>query len=308
MDDCDHWPECETCTRTFRTQRACNQHMNDLDHWAPVFECETCTREFHSQMAANQHMTAVGHWTPKIPCETCGKKFHTQNAAGQHMNDLGHWAPKIPCETCNLKFRTHNAANQHMEKYAHYKAYCKDCGVRFQNENNLKMHLNSKIHRGTNVSCPFCKANYATASGLTHHLETGSCPRASKLNRDSILRMVRERDPHGTITKKQIEWHQDEDIKYSATTRAFNGSYWECYLCHSGFNTINALNAHLNSPAHKQKVYRCPNSKAKCGKEFVTLAGLFNHLESEACAFTRFEKVQQQVGNVLQGGKLITFS
>jgi len=120
--------------------------------------------------------------------------------------------------------------------------------------------------------------------------------------------MIRERDPHGIITKKQIEWHQDDKVKYSATKRAFNGSYWECYLCHRNFNTVDALNTHLNSPAHKQKVYHCPSPKAKCGKEFVTLAGLFNHLESEACAFMRFEKVQQRVGNILRGGKRITFS
>jgi galactose-1-phosphate uridylyltransferase len=169
-------------------------------------------------------------------------------------------------------------------------------------------HLNSKIHRGTNVPCPFCKTNYTTASGLTHHLETSSCPRAPNLNRESILCIIRERDLHGAITNKQIEWHQDENIRYSATKHAFNGSYWECYMCPNKFNTVNALNAHLNSPTHKQKVYHCPNSKAKCGKEFVTLAGLFNHLESEACAFMRFEKVQQQVGNVFRGGKLITFS
>lgn len=120
--------------------------------------------------------------------------------------------------------------------------------------------------------------------------------------------MVSERDPHGIITTKHIEWHQDENIEYSATKRAFNGSHWECYLCHKNLNTVNALNAHLNSPAHKQKAYRCPNLNVKCGKEFITLAGLFNHLESEACAFMRFEKVQQRVTNVLQGKKRIAFS
>ena len=71
---------------------------------------------------------------------------------------------------------------------------------------------------------------------------------------------------------------------------------------------MNALNAHLNSSVHKQKVYHCPNTKSKCEKQFVTLAGLFNHLESEACAFMRFEKVQRQVRDVLQGGKLIAFA
>lgn len=154
MDDYDHWPECDTCVRTFRTQRACNQHMNDLDHWAPVFECETCTKEFGSQMAANQHMTDVRHWIPKIPCETCGKKFHTQNAGNQHMDDLGHWAPKIPCETCGKKFRTHDVANRHMEKHAHWKAYCKECKRHLGNENNLKMVRPPKLRCVSNAYEP----------------------------------------------------------------------------------------------------------------------------------------------------------
>ncbi|OCL13649.1 hypothetical protein AOQ84DRAFT_282691 [Glonium stellatum] len=278
MDEYDHWPECQTCPRTFRTQQSCNQHMNDTDHWAPRFECESCTRDFRSQNAANQHMTAVRHWAPRIPCETCEKKFHTQNAADQHMDAL-----------------------------AHYKNYCKSCGLRFQNENNLRMHLNSKIHRGTNVPCPFCRVGYTSASGLTHHLETGACTRAPNLNRETILNMIRERDPHGVITNKQIGWHKEENVKYSATNHAFNGYYWECYVCHNEYTTVNALNAHINSPSHKQKVYRCPNSKVQCGKQFVTLAGPFNHLESEACAFMRFENVQRQMTHVLQGRKLIAF-
>jgi hypothetical protein len=120
--------------------------------------------------------------------------------------------------------------------------------------------------------------------------------------------MIRARDPQSHITKKQIQWHQQENVTYSATEHAFNGYNWECYLCPSNFSSASALNAHLNSSAHKQKAYHCPNSTAACKKDFVTLAALFNHLESEACAFMRFEKVQQRVGTVLQGRKLITLS
>lgn len=110
MDEYDHWPECEACPKTFRTWRACNQHMNDTDHWARTYECETCTKEFRSWNAANQHMNALRHWAPKVPCETCDKKFHTQSAADQHMEALGH-----------------------------YWNYCKACDRHFMNENNLKM-------------------------------------------------------------------------------------------------------------------------------------------------------------------------
>ena len=215
-----------------------------------------------------------------------------------------------------------------MRALAHYTNYCKACDRRFGNDNELRMvsislcpllntlcvlnlllqHLNSKTHRGNNVPCPFCNKAYTTATGVVHHLESGSCLNAPKLNRETILDIVRSRDPAGVITNKQIEWHEERSVTYEAGAHAFNGFAWECYICHSEFRMVSALNAHLNSARHKEKVYHCPNANNRCGKQFVNLAGLFNHLESEACAFMRFEKVQQNFGDVLQGQRRIAFS
>lgn len=115
--------------------------------------------------------------------------------------------------------------------------------------------------------------------------------------------MIQERDPNGTVTKKEID-HSDLPIRYAANNRAFNGRRWEFYMCHREFDTVDYLNTLLNSPAHKQNIYHCPNRK--CEREFSTLAALFNHLESEACGCMKFEKVQGEVGDVLRG-KMITF-
>ncbi|KAL4912029.1 hypothetical protein BDW62DRAFT_195537 [Aspergillus aurantiobrunneus] len=186
-------------------------------------------------------MNSLDHWAPRFECETCTKTFSSQNAAIQHMNATGHWAPKIPCETCNHKFYTQSAANQHVKALGHYQHYCKSCDRQFPNDNNLRMHLNSKIHRGRNIVCPFCKAGYTTASGLSHHLETSSCPNAPHLSRETIYRMVRKRDPHGVITHKQIGWIDEENAHYSATTKTWNGDGYECYLCHREFRYITAL-------------------------------------------------------------------
>ncbi|KAK2861159.1 hypothetical protein FQN49_004485 [Arthroderma sp. PD_2] len=270
------------------------------------YECETCTRQFATWRSCCQHMNATVHWAPTYECESCSKDFYSQNAANQHMDAVGHWASGYECETCNNKYRSRDDAIQHMEDYWHYNLYCDPCDRTFQNQNNLKMHLTSKVHRGGSVRCPFCGGGFTTASGLVHHLERAACPRAPNMNRETILRKIREIDPHSRVANRQIDWRNEEDrMWYSATSHAFNGRCWQCYLCHSGFNTINGLNRHLNSSAHKQKVYRCPNSRAECAKEFVTLAALFNHLESESCAAMRFDAVQRGVNDMIMGRRLI---
>ena len=311
---------CDTCERTFRTQEACDQHMNDTGHWEESYECETCEKTFTTLDGAEQHMRALGHWAPKVPCQMCSKKFRTQHEADQHMSDTGHWAPRFPCETCGKMFYSENSAEQHMEALGHWANYCSECDRHFANANNFRIvrtpyplnpliltligqHLNSRTHRGKTVTCPFCKLNYTSASGLTAHLEAGSCTNAPGANRGTIHLMIRERDPNGAITRKEID-HDNLCIRYTANHRAYNGCAWECYMCHSEFSTVEQLNNHLNSPVHKEKIYHCPNKK--CRREFSTLAALFNHLESETCAFIRFEKVQGAVGDVLKG-KMITF-
>lgn len=136
---------------------------------------------------------------------------------------------------------------------------------------------------------------------MSHHLETGSCPNAASLNRNTIHKAIQQRDPHGLVTMKQLEWHAEVE----ATDRCWNGYGYECYLCHKVYNSLRDLNSHVNSGPHRQKIYHCPNRG--CSKEFVSLAALFNHLESESCGFISFEKVQKSVTGILGGHRYIAF-
>ncbi|KAL4902306.1 hypothetical protein BDW74DRAFT_186870 [Aspergillus multicolor] len=179
--------ECEYCNDTFSLRDDLDDHLDDYDHWV---ERETCNRDFRSHQACDQHMDATEHWAPSWPCETCDATSYSQSAMVQHMNALGH-----------------------------YRNYCKACDRHFQNENNLRAHLNFKLHRGRPTLCPFCKSNYTTASGLFHHLETGSCTAAPSMDRESIYRPIRARDPHG-------------NGRYAATSQSWNGYNYKCYLCH----------------------------------------------------------------------------
>lgn len=105
------------------------------------------------------------------------------------------------------------------------------------------------------------------------------------------MRDLHQCDVNGLFTNKQIEWHQDIHLDYQATGSTYNRYSWESYPCQREFKLRSGLNQHINSPAHQKKVSHYSN-RVRC-KEFVALATLFNHLESETCEFMRFEKAQQ---------------
>ena len=101
------------------------------------------------------------------------------------------------------------------------------------------------------------------------------------------------RDPHGSITQHLLEY--PTPTSYEATEHAYDyeSGMYECYLCTGEFRNLRALNQHLSSPAHEQKLYNCPNRN--CRRPFSTLGALVNHIESETCGFMNFRAVQRNV-------------
>lgn len=120
-----------------------------------------------------------------------------------------------------------------------------------------RQHLNSRVHRGRQIKCPFCSRLFTTAAGLAHHLESASCPNASGLGRDGLYRFVRSKDPQGLISKNLIEWTGSSH--YEADSGAWNGNGYTCPLCHRQFVSLVGLNQHLNSP-----IRECSLSRAFC--------------------------------------------
>ena len=49
---------CDTCSASYSYRSDCNYHMGYYNHWA-VFECETCGRTFRCQRASEQHMGSI---------------------------------------------------------------------------------------------------------------------------------------------------------------------------------------------------------------------------------------------------------
>ncbi|KAI1385410.1 uncharacterized protein F4822DRAFT_412972 [Hypoxylon trugodes] len=262
--------------------------------------CGTCWRQFRNTYARQQHMDALDHDVPEHECDRCTLYFMSRSAVVNHMNAKNHWY--YDCDFCDETWPDTEALEEHeIEEHL----YCADCDRSFTSRNNIRMHRNSRIHRGANMECPFCRQCYTSATGLSHHLENGACPRAPSLNREVVYEIVRSKDPGGLISKNLVGWRGNAPY-YEATAQAWNGYAYECYLCHRQFGRLESLNQHLSSPAHKQNLYHCPR-RISCGREFTTLAGLMNHLESESCGYTKFENVQQSVRGIVSSDRLIGF-
>lgn len=237
---------------------------------------------------------------PKMwECDTCMRTFNSMRAAEQHMNALGHW--QHYCAPCQRRLDNGNSLRMVSLLFSHYTL---PYPYEILADKKFSQHLNSRTHRGANSSCPFCERGFTSASGVSHHLETGSCPNARCINRESIFRTLRQRDRNGIIINNLLEWHGET----WSTGNAWNGHTYQCYLCRRAFAAMGDLDRHLKSPMHKQEIYHCPN-KVRCGSQFKILAAMFNHLESESCGFIKFNGVQSKVGGILAGDQmLIVFS
>ncbi|KAF6813038.1 zinc finger protein [Colletotrichum plurivorum] len=274
-----------------------------------VFACGTCWRTWPTSASRDQHVAAKFHQMPDFECDSCSRFFGSQKAVEQHMTALGHWAdpasdgPNYYCDydACSEAFDDEEGLRDH-EVEDHF--YCDPCDRQFQDLNSIKMHRNSKVHRGIGVCCPFCFAPYVSAAGVFHHLERGACPKAP-LDRQKVYEVVKRKDPQGILTRHLLEW--SESASFEATTESWNPGTrtFDCPLCERTFKQLDFLNQHLQSPKHQQDLYHCP--KPSCRKEFGTLAAVTEHLQSESCNFMRFEAVQDTAKRILDPGRMIAF-
>lgn len=96
----------------------------------------------------------------------------------------------------------------------------------------------------------------------------------------------------------------EPEVTYIANSASWNGRAYECYLCHSEFGSLKALNQHLASPKHQEKNFICPNRA--CRQSFVAVSGLWQHVESERCGVIKFNGVRQQLDGLMGGMRLLT--
>lgn len=175
------------------------------------------------------------------------------------------------------------------------------------------MHLRtSPAHNSRYNVCPGrnCGRSFMRYADLAAHLESGTCP--GGFNRQNLNRMVIRADTSNIVTNpaRLIGYREDSQVMNTwATPNSWNGYGYECALCHKEFRILSALNAHLNSPAHEARIYRCPTQYNGCAGEYRTLSALLSHIERSECGVARFRRpLTLALDNAMSGARRLTFN
>ncbi|RPD70229.1 hypothetical protein L226DRAFT_539082 [Lentinus tigrinus ALCF2SS1-7] len=279
---------CERCDRWFKTAWALQQHKDDSGQH---HVCDACELDFASAPALAQHYAQ----SARHPyCQRCEELFDDWEDLYEHYGDAHHY-----CDKCNRVFDLAVALADHRRQKHDDDddvVCCSPCKRTFKDANALQHHHRSTLHQGRTVACPMqrCTRSFVSRAALVLHLESGACP--SRITRAMVNRIVAALDTGGVITNParligDVRGGGGGSATRSwATEHAWNGTQYECYVCHRTFATLPRLDQHLGSPAHAAKTFRCPAGAplCGCGAEFRTLSGFCQHVESEQCGVQRF--------------------
>ncbi|OCH88552.1 hypothetical protein OBBRIDRAFT_80325 [Obba rivulosa] len=274
---------CERCSRGFGNDRALQQHKKDS---SAHHICDDCGLD-HSN-----RLQLIMHWTESSRhhyCRRCDTHFGGMNDLSHHYEQDHYY-----CALCSKVFDLDSDIHEH-RRTTHPASYCALCKRMFRFESNLDHHTRSSAHQPKGHHCPGhgCNKSFISVAALVHHWESGAC--RSGVTREIVDRGAATLDARGIVTNhaRFLEGPDSpgerilDDI---VTKKAWNGRAYECCICHRTYQSLGALNAHLQSPAHSQKIYRCPLEWKGCGQEFKVISAFCQHIESGVCGVIRFRR------------------
>ncbi|EMD33868.1 hypothetical protein CERSUDRAFT_159121 [Gelatoporia subvermispora B] len=271
---------CDRCRRGFANPRALQQHRKDSSAHSI---CDDCDEDYPTGLQLLQHwlQSPIHHY-----CKACDVHFDSFDILADHHKRNHHY-----CATCNMVYDLDSALHEHLST-THSNLYCLSCKRIFQSESNLDNHLRSSTHQAKNLYCPGlgCRKSFVSTSALVHHLESGAC--RSGITRDIVDRGAAMVDREGTVINHARLLQAPEapsQPNYIVTRRAWNGAAYECCICHRTCASLSALDVHIQSPVHSQKIYRCPVHWRGCGQEFKVISAFCQHIDSGKCGVLRFK-------------------
>lgn len=305
---------CSECNLSFQSQSAWKIHHEVKLH-VSEYRCCNCNISFKDIHAFDAHMARRVHRKP-LQQKSYDNTRKTKQATTASADDQ-------TCKKCRRTFSSFQSLRQHCESVKHKPLSALHCpagdGCRgeFSAPSALLHHLESgKCCSGMdrddvyNIIQLYDKDHTIhslptlTPSSSTHRSahRLSPYPGTPTMSLDSpdgwsLITPTHSRDSaEGSL----VDWSLLEDSLFSLRRRRVVDNIepeLRCPLCprkHRAFATVQALQQHMISPAHCDKIYYCPSNllpvassraETKQGKrkQFTTLSGLAQHLESGAC-------------------------
>ncbi|KAG2107898.1 uncharacterized protein F5147DRAFT_695632 [Suillus discolor] len=265
--------QCNLCNRTFRSIHALFGHCRDKAADHPF--CKDCKTLFYDFAGLYQHMNNVH----RSDSESDEYAFESDDIEDDYDNEDDYDDEEPPfCVGCNRWFVDLANLYQHLATSLKHN-WCFLCSRDFATPTSLDQ-------ANLDFECPLCSKRFQIPSSIALHIQSGACHNISLAQVTAAVHALKIVPT--TSVSRHIEGGSTRVASYYVTERAFNGTAYECYLCHLTFRTLGALNSHINSPVHDADEFKCP----KCERKYKFVSGLMQHIESEACGIARFEVVE----------------
>ena len=311
-----HVRKCPICPDTLTDQQCLKNHQRSAGHCY----CGDCNKTFSSSSGYRAHLQSSLHSTDFRCCD-CDRSFRTSNSLDQHLRDFVHSRRRarqpisgIKCPNCSRIFRDALALKNHLSSsvhrsMGHITCIARPCEKKFSSPSALILHLESgACVSGMNRT----KLNKMVIACDTENLITKTQSSISDWLQSVNSRLVTQGDdmrksdrwtqvPPGVLISPQSH---SSGIWTPASSRRSSGEWAElvsrtsssqCPFCFPNkryFPTMAALKDHINSPAHCEPFIFCPEASVElwkpkkresCLRQFKTVSGLAQHLESAAC-------------------------
>lgn len=303
---------CSECDLTFESQSALKIHRETEVH-ASEFKCCNCDLSFKDIHALNAHMARRIHQKPlqqnsskkakettiitaedKV-CNECQRTFASSQSLQQHRESVKHKPlSSLSCPVgkgCRGIYTSPSALLHHLESGNCQSGMNRDEIYRVVQSCDQDHVIHSLPALAPSSPLTFPSYNPTLCSELS----------MDSLDDQSEWSIVTPTLSQGSVEGSLAQWSLLEGSQIS-----FEGGIsvdttvmakLQCPLCpkgRKGFVTPQALQQHMDSPVHCAKVYHCPSNifpiapskaekKGKKEKQFSTLSGLSQHLESGAC-------------------------
>lgn len=293
---------CCDCASDFKSEQALTQHLRDTkthklkkpEKKIEKATCAECQKTFEDRSLLQRHVESLGHKTEI--CEKCKKLFKNPLALKTHAESLRHNPlSDIQClahKKCKKRFNCPSAQLQHLES-----GRCKS--------KMTKKILNEAIARNDSRGI-ITSGTITTQWSLEDASSTSSTPRSqSPVFTPTSSQFFDSYPPSGVSTPK-FGLPDMTEFNTALTLRLRTGTgLQKCPLCPPAKKReymAGALRDHLSSSVHQYSkalvssslsapeiTFHCPSDLVGAGeekktKEFATVSGLAQHLESGACS------------------------